>query len=102
MTLHGEERVRIRLKGVERVVAYVEMGLADARHGRPNTQWALLRLFATRQQITWKTPEASRRLKDKKRFLSQALRAFFPGISGDPFRLIDRKKGWEPRFQIRP
>jgi len=102
ISFHGDSKVRIQLSGRERIVAYSEMGLGDGRHGKPNAQWTLLQLFASKQQITWKTKEANRRLKDKKRLLSRALRAYFPGIEGDPFLLIDRKKGWKPRFQLRP
>lgn len=79
---------------------YAQMGLVDARNGRPNKQWELLRAFADgRGLMTWQSAGAHRKNKKRRENLSASLRDFFR-IPGEPIELTEDGKGWRTAFQI--
>ncbi len=81
---------------------YTQMGMIDRRNSSTTMQWKLLYQVAeNRGYLSWGEPGAHWRNKRCKYRLKRDLQRFF-GIEGDPFRLIDNKKGWQARFQIEP
>ncbi|WP_145215245.1 hypothetical protein [Planctomycetes bacterium TBK1r] len=96
------ETVSIHLGETKGVYIYAQLGLVDARNGRPTKQWELLKSFADgRGLLTWKSADACRRNKKRKEYLSANLRDFFR-IPGDPIVLTDDKKGWRTAFATEP
>ncbi len=94
------ETVSIHLGETKGVYIYAQLGLVDARNGRPTKQWELLKSFADgRGLLTWKSADACRRNKKRKEYLAANLRDFFR-IAGDPIVLTDDRKGWRTAFAI--
>lgn len=84
----------------KRRYTYGEMGMTDARSGRPNLQWELLKSFANGKGIlTWESPDATAKNQKRRELLAHALRTFFE-IESDPFVSING--GWQSLFNIEP
>lgn len=81
---------------------YLEMGMVDKRDKCPDSQWDLLRSFASEHgSLDWSSKAASLHNKKRKQRLSRCLKAFF-GIPGEPFRYNAETGGWESVFTIIP
>lgn len=111
--------VSVSLGGIQRVLNYTAMGMADRRSRNPNKQWKLLYELAQRNDLLRqyrKDPSKFVGLEDltnehaankrkgnrrdahrkQKQLLAQSLRRFFQ-IDGDPF-ILSGNGGWSPRF----
>lgn len=94
--------VHVSVLGVTGRFAYFEMGLSDRRSGRPNKQWEFLYGLARNHgEITWRSPDARRENKKRRKFLSSTLQEFFR-IEGEPIELTTDKKGYRASFQVEP
>jgi hypothetical protein len=94
------ETLAVRLAGETARLNFTQLGMANAKNGRPTLQWELLRQFAAGQGVfDWSSRSAHRLQRKRKQLLSQRLRAFFR-IEGDPFELSGN--GWRTRFAIDP
>jgi hypothetical protein len=97
-----EYTVSVDVRGVKAVVNYTQMGMADHRSTNPTKQWELLRVFASGHGIlAWGMPGAGREKQKRHERLARDLQSFFR-IAGDPFRLLEDKKGWQTRFRLEP
>jgi hypothetical protein len=111
--------VSVSLGGIQRVLNYTAMGMADRRSRNPNKQWKLLYELAQRNDLLRqyrKDPSKFVGLEDltnehaankrkgnrrdahrkQKQLLAQSLRRFFQ-IDGDPF-ILSGNGGWSTRF----
>jgi hypothetical protein len=92
----------VKVKRTTGTFEYTQMGMADGRNSKPTEQWKLLEVFAENEGVlTWKSSKADRKNQKRREELAKNLRAFFR-IEGDPFRLIEGRKGWRARFRISP
>ena len=97
-----DECVQVTVGDVSQIYNFTQMGLVDARNGRPTKQWELLRMMAAQRGVyTWHSPGACRKNKKRREVLSKQLREFF-GIEGDPIELTDDKKGYRTVFKLLP
>lgn len=97
-----DDCVQVSVGDVSQIYNFTQMGLVDARNGRPTKQWELLRMMAAQHGIyTWHSPGACRKNKKRREVLSKQLREFF-GIEGDPIELTDDKKGYRTVFKLLP
>ena len=111
--------VSVSLGGIQRVLNYTAMGMANRKNRSPNKQWELLYELAQRNDLlrqSRKDPSKFVGLEDltnehaankrkgnrrdahrkQKQLLAEALRQFFQ-IDGDPF-ILSGKGGWSTRF----
>jgi len=80
-----DDKVYIVVQGKEHTADYKEMGFIDGRNGRPDQQWAFLRLLARRAgELSWENPEAGYKLKKTKELVAKALQQYFH-LDYDPF-----------------
>ncbi|WP_345318300.1 hypothetical protein, partial [Novipirellula rosea] len=97
-----DDCVQVTIGDASQIYNFTQMGLVDARNGRPTKQWELLRMMAAQRGIyTWHSPGACRKNKKRREVLSKQLREFF-GIDGDPIELTDDKKGYRTVFKLLP
>jgi len=99
--LRDGESASVRVRGENRRVTYVEMGMADGRTARPDKQWALLETYAAeRGALTWgRSADVRHRNKKRTERLAAALRSYF-GIDGDPIEYVEATKGWRTTFAL--
>ncbi|MEO1615574.1 MAG: hypothetical protein AAFV88_06980 [Planctomycetota bacterium] len=98
----SDEAIQVSVGDVSQIYNFAQMGLVDARNGRPTLQWELLRMMAAERGIyTWHSPGACRKNKKRREVLTKKLREFF-GIEGDPIELTDDKKGYRTVFKLTP
>ncbi len=94
--------VSIKVKSVQRILNFTQMGMANKKNGNPTVQWKLLETFAEERGILdWSSNKAHRSNQKRRELLAANLREFFR-IEGDPFRMTDGGKGWQARFLISP
>lgn len=94
------ETLSIRAGETTRVVNYTQMGMVNAKNGRPTLQWELLRTFANGHGLLdWSSRAAHRKLQKQKNLLAGKLREFFR-IEDDPIESLN--SGWRTRFAISP
>jgi len=113
--------VSVSVGGIQRVLNYTSMGMANRKNRNPNKQWELLHEFALRNDLirqSRKNPSKYVDLEDltaehaadkqrgsrrdahrkQKELLAKALRQFFR-IDGDPF-IVAGGGGWNARFAV--
>ena len=100
-----DERARLRFGKRAETRSYIELGMADGRarptEPRPDSAWALLKLFADNNgEINWKTPGASDKLRDRMRDLRKKLAAVVP-IEGNPIADYSDERAYKAAFIIR-
>lgn len=96
------ETVAVKVGGAAGTFNFTQMGMTDARSGRPTKQWELLRTFARgRGRLTWQSPGADRKNQKRREILAKDLKAFFR-LPGEPIRPTRRPSGWATAFQIVP
>ncbi len=97
-----EHTVSVDVRGVKGVLNYSQMGMANRRSTNPTKQWNLLRDFAAGHGLlAWGMRGAGREKQKRRERLARDLQSFFR-IAGDPFRLLEDKKGWQTRFRLEP
>lgn len=95
-----EEKIRIKTKDRAFGVTFREMGFEDGRNGKPNQQWELLKLFASKGgELDWDKPEAKDNLKKKKQLLAETLQEFFQ-IKEDPFFPYEIEGKYKLKFHV--
>jgi len=93
--------VRISAKDVTEVVNYAHMGFEDLRTHLPNTQWSLLRIFASNKgQIDWENSDAADNVRKRKQVLSNTLREYFQ-IDDDPFYPYSGGRAYRIKFALK-
>ncbi|NPV48247.1 MAG: hypothetical protein HPY69_14945 [Armatimonadetes bacterium] len=103
-----DETVVVMGGGRQEPLTFVEMGFGDGRskHPRPDSLWRLLRQLACANGLLdWDRLGmvgvdqrlAPRRFSD----LRKRLKAFFPGIAGEPIKPYSPKRGYETAFVAR-
>ncbi len=81
---------------------YHDMGMWDARSGKPNAQWSIFKGLAQYGgEISWETPIAHPRVKKQKQLLSNALKRYF-NIAGDPFFIYHKEKAYRLKMILLP
>lgn len=100
-----DERARLRHGKRVETRSYLELGMADRRaratEPRPDSAWALLKLFADNNgEINWRTPGASDKLRDRMRDLRKKLGAIVP-IEGNPIADYSDERAYKTAFIIR-
>jgi len=92
--------ISIKVKLVEGIFNYTQMGMVDRRNSNPTKQWDLLRLFAKEKgTLDWNSSGADYRNQKRREKLSRNLRDFFR-IEEDPIRLLERGNGWQILFHF--
>jgi len=92
--------VLVRVRDIHRTVNYTQMGMNDARSGRPDQQWGLMQTFAqNRGLLTWDLPGAHPKNQKRKEVLASNLKAFMR-LADDPFEIVPG--GWRAKFGIEP
>jgi len=96
------ETVSIKVRDVQRVCSFQDVGMRNQKNNRPTVQWELLRVFAQQHgTLTWDSGQGDRRFQKRKEILAKNLQDFF-GIDGDPFELTTDGQGWRCLFGIQP
>jgi hypothetical protein len=113
--------VSVSLGGIQRVLNYTAMGMANRKTGNPNKQWELLYGLALRNDLIRQSRKARPKFvgleeltnerasnkqrgnrrdaqRKQKQLLAEALRKFFQ-IDGDPF-ILTGNGGWSTRFSL--
>ena len=79
---------------------FSELGMINKRNAKPNRQWELLRAFAENHGlISWRSSEASMKLKKQKQQLSLRLQFFFQQDT-HAIEWSKRERGYRCKFQI--
>jgi len=79
---------------------HARMGMADGRNTRPTKQWELLQALARNHGVlTWKSPDAGHKNKQRRELFARDLKAFFR-IDGEPIVATDDGKGWRTIFAL--
>jgi len=77
------------------------MGFEDLRTHLPNTQWSLLRIFASNKgQIDWENSDAADNVRKRKQVLSNTLREYFQ-IDDDPFYPYSGGRAYRIKFALK-
>jgi len=121
ITFRDAHTVSVSVGGLQRMLNYTAMGMANRKNRSPNRQWELLYDLAQRNDLLRQSrtdPSKFVSLKDltnehaanklrghrrdahrkQKQLLAEALRRFFK-IDGDPF-ILSGQGGWRPRFTL--
>jgi hypothetical protein len=94
-----EHHVRVSIGRTSRVYSFMEMSLADARSGRPNSQWRLLLELATRRGVIHRPKgSATEKIKKSRQKLSDRLQELL-GVKDAP--ITADKHEIKTRFNIR-
>ncbi len=102
MRFCDSEKISVTIGDQRQLLTYSQLGLIDARSGKPSKQWELLQSFARVHGImTWLSPDACRKNRKRRELLNKSLQQFFD-IEGEPIELTDDKKGWQCVFQVQP
>ncbi len=102
ITFLNEHDVAIDVKGKRYKRDYKDMGFLDSRKTRPNKNWNLLKLLASKKgPFTWEHAEADPIYRKRKQLLSNELRYFFQ-IDEDPFYPYREVKGYEIKMKLIP
>ncbi len=100
MRFLDNETVTVSCKGVQRKLRYDQLGFTDGRNGKPDTQWALLRVFANDGgAITWRSEGARQERRKQVQRLNDRLREFFL-IEGAPIAHDDEIGGWRTPIDL--
>ena len=96
----NSEAVTIQVSGHTHDTSFADMGFADGRTGKPNTQWTLLTLFAKNGgNLTAGSPDAKDKYKKHKQLLSDALKSYF-SIDYDPFKPYGKTDGYSIKINL--
>lgn len=96
----NSEAVTIRVSGHTHDTSYADMGFADGRTGKPNTQWGLLLLLAKNGgSITTGNPKANDKYKKHKQLLSDTLKGYF-SMDTDPFKSYEKDDGYTVKMTL--
>lgn len=98
LSFTDDHTVRVSLRGGRQTwsVAFWELGMADGRSKRPDSQWETLIALADASRSPRRSPIQPHRV----RRLRQALRSYFD-LEGDPIPNTFGGDGWIPRFELR-
>lgn len=107
----NDEVVKVTAGGVVDHKTFADMGFVDRRKSdqqpQPDELWGHLRTLAEHDgRIAWKDPlrvSSRERYKVKKWIgdIRARLRAFFPGIPGDPFEPYRKVRAYQTKFILR-
>lgn len=100
----GDKHVEITFPGFNGILklSYVDMNCVDKRNGKPDSQWALLKILASLQgSVTWKDKSAAATIKKSKQALKRRLIELF-GVEEDPFHRYTKKEGYRVKFILMP
>lgn len=100
------ERVHLRYGDREESRSYIEFGFMDGRskptNPKPSELWTyFLGLAADNGRITWKSPSATPKLRDRVRELREKLGEVFPIAAGTPIADYSARKAYETTFTLR-
>lgn len=94
----NKNTLQVHVGQVIETITYEDMGLKDARTGKPTLQWELLKLFAKHSgEIKAASADARDNYKKQKQLLSDKLQQYF-AIDFDPFEPYDR--AYRSKFRI--
>ncbi len=94
------EAVTIRVSGHTHDTSYADMGFADRRTGKPNTQWGLLLLLAKNGgSLTTSNSKANDKYKKHKQLLSDTLKGYF-SMDTDPFKSYEKDDGYAVKMTL--
>lgn len=95
------EVLNVRFRGETRRFEPEQLGMKNAKNGRPTNQWILLQsLAAADGQIGWGDSNAASTVKKQKQILIGKLQDAF-GIAGDPIPWDTAKSAYVAKFAIR-
>lgn len=96
----NDEAVTIKVSGHTHNTSFADMGFADGRTNKPNTQWTLLKLFAKKGgNLTAGSPDARDKYKKHKQLLSDALKSYF-SMDYDPFKPYGKTDGYAIKINL--
>ncbi len=94
------EAVTIKVSGHTYDTSFADMGFADKRTGKPNTQWTLLTVFAKNGgSLSASSPDAKDKYKKHKQLLSDALKGYF-SMDTDPFKTYGKTDGYTLKINL--
>lgn len=94
------EAITIKVSGHTHDTSYADMGFADGRTGKPNTQWVLLALLAKNGgSLSSKDPRANDKYKKHKQLLADVLKEYF-SMDTDPFKPYESIDGYSIKINI--
>lgn len=96
----NDEAVRVKVAGHTHDTSFADMGFADNRTGKANTQWLLLMLLAKNGGfLTASSPDAKDKYKKHKQILSDTLKLYFR-IDYDPFKTYGKSEGYSIKINL--
>lgn len=101
-----QERVHLRYGDREESRSYIEFGFMDGRskptNPKPSELWTyFLGLAADNGRITWRSPSATPKLRDRVRELREKLGEVFPIAAGTAIADYSARKAYETTFTLR-
>lgn len=97
---NNDEEVTIMVNCYKHNTSFADMGFIDNRSGKPNSEWALLIIFAKNGgRLSSGNPEARDRYKKIKQLLSDSLKYYF-SIEYDPFKKYNKSDGYELKLNL--
>lgn len=102
LEFRAEEVIIAACMGITRRVEPEDMGMKNAKNGRPTLQWTTLQAMArSNGRLECRDPKAFDRIKSHKYQVSKKLRAYFQ-IEDDPIEWDATESNWKARFTLRP
>lgn len=98
----SDERVKITVRGIEEELGYEDMNFLDRRSGKPDSQWAFLRILSKYGgEVSWADSDARDEFKKTKERLTGRLREFFR-IDYDPFLPYAETRSYKIKLTLVP
>ena len=98
----SDERVKISVRGMEEELSYSDIGFLDRRSGKPDSQWAFLRILSKNGgEVSWADADACDEFKKTKERLTARLQEFFR-IDYDPFLPYAETRSYKIKLTLLP
>jgi hypothetical protein len=97
-----ENKVLVQVKGQSDELTYKTMGFDDKRSGKPDSQWAFLKILANQGgEIRWSDQNSNENFKKVKERLANKLQSYF-AIDYDPFYPYSEGKSYKIKLTLLP
>lgn len=98
----SENKILVQVKGQSEELDYKAMGFDDKRNGKPDSQWAFLRILANHNgEIRWSDQNSNENFKKVKERLATKLKSYFT-IDYDPFYPYSEGKSYKIKLTLIP
>ena len=98
----ADDKILVKVRGESEELDYKAIGLEDRRNGKPDSQWAFLKVLAKFSgEISWSNQKAKDNYKKVVERLAEKLQIYF-GIDYDPFHPYLESKSYKIKLTLIP